>query len=50
MGKEMVEKDEISRVKRSKATAKASYDRMSGWYDWIAGSSEKAFIDLGLGS
>jgi hypothetical protein len=48
MGKEMTETEEISRVSRSKAAARASYDRMSSWYDWMAGSSEKAFTDLGL--
>jgi ubiquinone/menaquinone biosynthesis C-methylase UbiE len=48
MGKEMTEKEAISRVRRSKAAARTSYDRMSGWYDWMAGSSEKAFTDLGL--
>jgi demethylmenaquinone methyltransferase/2-methoxy-6-polyprenyl-1,4-benzoquinol methylase len=38
----------ISRVKRSKAEAKASYDTMSRWYDVWAGSSEKQFVDAGL--
>ncbi len=38
----------ISRVRRSKAQAKASYDRMSKWYEMLAGSSEKHFIDMGL--
>jgi ubiquinone/menaquinone biosynthesis C-methylase UbiE len=48
MGKDMTEKDGISRVRRSRAAAQASYDRMSSWYDWMAGSSEKSFTDLGL--
>ena len=39
---------EISRVVRSKAEAKASYDRMSRWYDVLAGSTEKKFTDIGL--
>ncbi len=39
---------EISRVTRSKEAAKASYDRMSRWYDALAGMSEKKFRDLGL--
>jgi ubiquinone/menaquinone biosynthesis C-methylase UbiE len=38
----------ISRVNRSKAEAKASYDKMSRWYDILAGSSEKKFVDAGL--
>jgi ubiquinone/menaquinone biosynthesis C-methylase UbiE len=38
----------ISRVTRSKAAAKASYDKMSGWYDALSGSSEKKFRDIGL--
>jgi demethylmenaquinone methyltransferase/2-methoxy-6-polyprenyl-1,4-benzoquinol methylase len=38
----------IGRVKRSKAEAKASYDKMSRWYDKLAGSSEKKFVDAGL--
>lgn len=41
-------KTEISRVLRSKAEAKASYDRMSRWYDVLAGSTEKKFTDIGL--
>ena len=38
----------ICRVRRSKGEAKASYDRMSGWYDLLAASSEKKFVDAGL--
>ena len=38
----------ISRVNRSKEQAKSSYDKMSRWYDALAGSSEKSFVDVGL--
>ena len=37
-----------SRVRRSKAEAKAAYDRMSRWYDVLAGSGERQFVRLGL--
>ena len=39
---------QISRVTRSKAVAKASYDRLSRWYDWIAGWSERKAVECGL--
>lgn len=39
---------EISRVTRSKGEAKSSYDRMSIWYDLIAGRFEKKYRDIGL--
>jgi ubiquinone/menaquinone biosynthesis C-methylase UbiE len=39
---------QVRRVTRSKQEARAAYDRMSRWYDALAGSSERTFIDLGL--
>lgn len=38
----------ISRVPRSKEQAKTGYNQMSRWYDFISGSSEKKYRDLGL--
>jgi ubiquinone/menaquinone biosynthesis C-methylase UbiE len=40
--------DEISRVTRSKTEAQTAYDRMSGWYDLLAGGSEQRFKEQGL--
>jgi demethylmenaquinone methyltransferase/2-methoxy-6-polyprenyl-1,4-benzoquinol methylase len=39
---------EISRVTRSHAVAKKSYNRLCKWYDLLSARSEKKFIDLGL--
>lgn len=41
-------RNQISRVTRSKAAARASYDRMSSFYDLMAGSSEWKFVKMGL--
>ncbi len=38
----------VARVARSKDEAKSSYNRMSRWYDMVAGSSEKKYRDIGL--
>jgi ubiquinone/menaquinone biosynthesis C-methylase UbiE len=38
----------ISRVTRTKAQATASYNRLSRWYDWIVGRTERKYRNLGL--
>ena len=38
----------ISRITRTKEEAKASYDKMSGWYDVLAGGSERKYKKAGL--
>jgi demethylmenaquinone methyltransferase/2-methoxy-6-polyprenyl-1,4-benzoquinol methylase len=38
----------ITRVTRSKENAKAGYDKMSKWYDLLAGNYEKKYTNAGL--
>jgi ubiquinone/menaquinone biosynthesis C-methylase UbiE len=40
--------NEISRVTRSKQEARASYDRMSRWYDMLSGRFESIYRETGL--
>jgi ubiquinone/menaquinone biosynthesis C-methylase UbiE len=39
---------QISRVNRSRSDAKRTYDRYSRWYDWISGSFERKYAEVGV--
>jgi ubiquinone/menaquinone biosynthesis C-methylase UbiE len=39
---------QVSRVTRSKPAARQAYNRLSRWYDLLAGSSEQRFMKLGI--
>jgi ubiquinone/menaquinone biosynthesis C-methylase UbiE len=38
----------ICRVQRSKLEVIKNYNQLSRWYDLLAGSSEKKYLDIGL--
>ena len=39
---------QVSRVRRPKSVAQSAYNRMSHFYDWLAGSSETRLIHQGI--
>jgi ubiquinone/menaquinone biosynthesis C-methylase UbiE len=41
--------ESIARVRRSRREARDSYDRLSRWYDLLAGRSERKHAEAGLG-
>lgn len=44
----MAKRNEVPRVTRTKQQAKASYDKMSKWYDILACPFERKYSDIGL--
>lgn len=44
----MADRGSMRRVRRSTGEARAAYDRMSAWYDLLAGSSEATYVEAGL--
>lgn len=48
MGEEAGDELHMTRVRRSKEEAQTLYDRLSGWYDLLAGPSEEKHVVAGL--
>ena len=46
----MTQKDWLSRVSRSRQSAQSTYDRLSRWYDWLAGPYEHRWSQAALDS